>query len=103
MKVLLLAAAAVAAMAAPAFGEEIKVGRLQCDVSAGLGMIIASSKDMECRFLTADGRHHEMYHGRINKFGLDIGGTDRGVLVWDVFATTAGPLRHALAGDYTGF
>ena len=103
MKTFLLSAAMIATMTAPALAEELKVGRLQCDVSAGLGMIIASSKDMECRFLTADGRHHEMYHGRINKFGLDIGGTDRGLLVWDVFATTAGPLRHALAGDYTGF
>jgi hypothetical protein len=102
MRIFVLAAAAAVALSAPAYAEEIKVGRLQCDVSAGLGMIIASSKNMECRFLTADGRHHEMYHGHINKFGLDIGGTDRGVLVWDVFATTKGPLRHALAGDYTG-
>jgi hypothetical protein len=102
MKTILLAAVIAAAMSAPAMAEEVKVGRLQCDVSAGLGMIIASSKEMECRFLSANGRHHEMYHGRINKFGLDIGGTQRGILVWDVFAPTAGPLRHALAGDYTG-
>ena len=93
-----LAAAAVT----PACAEQVKVGRLQCEVAAGLGMIIASSKEMECRFLSANGRHHGMYHGRIKKFGLDIGGTDRGMLVWDVFAPTAGPLRHALAGDYTG-
>jgi hypothetical protein len=103
MKTILLAAVIAAAMSAPAIAEEVKVGRLQCDVSAGLGMIIASSKEMECRFLTANGRHHELYHGRINKFGLDIGGTERGILVWDVFAATAGSLRHALAGDYTGF
>jgi len=43
-----------------------------------------------------------MYHGRINKFGLDIGGTDRGILVWDVYAPTEGPLHHALAGNYEG-
>jgi hypothetical protein len=103
MKSFLLAAVAAAAMSVPAMAEEVKVGRLQCDVSAGLGMIIASSKEMECRFLSANGRRHELYHGRINKFGVDIGGTDRGVLVWEVFAPTAGPLRHALAGDYTGF
>ncbi len=91
----------VALIATPAFAEQVKVGRLQCEVSSGLGMIIASSKEMECRFAPARGRA-ELYHGRIKKFGLDIGGTDRGVLVWDVFAPTAGPLRHALAGDYTG-
>jgi hypothetical protein len=102
MKSILLAAAVLAAASAtPAFAEQVKVGQLQCDVSAGLGMIIASSKDMQCRFTSANGRH-EMYHGRIKKFGVDIGGTNRGTLVWDVFAPTRGPLRHALAGDYTG-
>ena len=95
-------AAAVCLAAAPAFAaEQVKVGQLRCEVSAGLGMIIASSKEMECRFLPLRGRP-EMYHGRIKRFGLDIGPTQAGVLVWDVFAPTAGRLRHALAGDYTG-
>jgi hypothetical protein len=94
-------ASAAAALASPAFAEGVKVGRLQCDVSAGLGMIIASSKAMECRFLPLRGRS-EMYHGFIRRFGLDLGGTDRGVLVWDVFAPGPGRVRHALAGDYSG-
>ena len=103
MKSLVFVAAAVgAAFAAPAYAEEVKVGRLQCDVAAGLGMIITSSKEMECRYTSANGRRHEAYHGRINKFGVDIGGTERGTLTWDVFAPTSGPLRHALAGDYSG-
>jgi hypothetical protein len=104
MKSALFAAAAAlsTALVVPAQAEQVKVGQLQCIVSAGLGMIIASSKEMECRFTTANGRHHEMYHGRINKFGLDIGGTDRGTLTWGVFASTKGPLRDALAGDYAG-
>jgi hypothetical protein len=102
MKTTLLAAVLTVALTAPAFAEQIKVGELRCEVSAGLGMIIASSKEMECRYTSADGRHHEMYHGKISKFGLDIGGTDRGTLTWEVFAPTKGPLRHALAGDYTG-
>ncbi len=102
MKSTLLAAAVLAAASAtPAFAEQVKIGRLQCEVAAGLGMIIASSKEMECRFVSEDG-HREMYHGRIKKFGVDIGGTDRGTLTWDVFGATRGPLRHALAGDYTG-
>jgi hypothetical protein len=100
MKTLTLAAA-LGLCAAPAFADELKVGRLQCEVSAGLGMIVTSAKEMECRFLPARGRP-ERYHGVIRKFGLDLGGTDRGVLVWDVFAPVAGRLRHALAGDYTG-
>ena len=102
MKLVMFAAALAVAFAAPAMADEVKVGRLQCEVSAGLGAIIASSKEMECRYTSANGRHHEMYHGRINKFGLDIGATNSGILTWDVFAPTRGPLRHALAGDYTG-
>ncbi len=102
MKFSLLAAAAALAFAAPALASEhVKVGRLQCEVSGGLGMIIASSKEMECRFVSANG-HEEMYHGRIRKFGLDIGGTDRGTLVWDVYSPTEGPMRGALAGNYEG-
>ena len=102
MKTPALAAAALALLAMPAFAHEnVKVGRLQCEVSAGLGMIIASSKEMECRFVSTNGKS-ELYHGKIKKFGLDIGGTDRGTLTWDVFAPTDGPLRRALAGDYAG-
>ena len=102
MKTLMLAAAALGLLASPALAaEQVKVGRLQCEVAAGLGMIIASSKDMECRFVSTQGKS-ELYHGKIKKFGLDIGGTDRGTLTWDVFAPTDGPLRRALAGDYAG-
>jgi hypothetical protein len=99
MKFAWLAAALV--VAGPAYASEVKVGRLQCEVSAGLGLIVASSKAMECRYLPLRGRP-EMYHGFIRRFGLDLGGTDRGVLSWDVFAPGAGAMRHALAGDYTG-
>jgi hypothetical protein len=101
MKIAWFAAAALV-FASPAFAAEVKVGQLQCDVSAGLGMIVASSKAMECRYLPLRGRP-ETYHGFIRRFGLDLGATDRGVLVWDVFAPTAGRMRHALAGDYSGF
>ena len=71
------------------------------EVAGGLGLIIGSSKEMECRFVSADGRR-EHYYGTIRKFGLDIGSTNAGTLAWDVFAPTAGPLHHALAGDYAG-
>ncbi len=43
----------------------------------------------------------EQYTGVITKFGLDVGATTGGRMVWAVFAeTNAG--RGALAGDYTG-
>jgi len=79
--------------------QNVKVGVLRCDVGAGLGLIITSSKTMSCIFKSARG-HSERYSGRIQKFGIDIGATDRGVLAWDVFAPSSGPKRGALAGDY---
>jgi Protein of unknown function (DUF992) len=81
--------------------QGVKVGALRCDVSGGLGLIITSSKDMNCVFTSASGQS-EPYSGTIRKFGLDIGVTDQGVLAWDVFAPSEGPKPGALAGDYTG-
>ncbi|HUB64242.1 MAG TPA: DUF992 domain-containing protein [Methylocella sp.] len=81
--------------------QGLKVGRLRCNVSGGLGLIITSTKEMSCVFTSIRG-HHELYFGTIRKFGLDIGATDRGVLAWTVFAPTAGPKHGALAGDYGG-
>lgn len=59
--------------------QHVKVGVLRCEVAAGLGMIIASRKDMECRFTSEHGRS-EHYYGHIQKFGIDIGSANRGVL-----------------------
>ena len=101
MKALLLAAALSTVFALPALAEQVKVGELTCDVSAGLGAIIGSSKDMTCRYAPIRGRQ-EIYHGHLGKFGLDVGATDRGVLAWEVYAPSARLPRRALAGDYGG-
>ena len=43
----------------------------------------------------------ENYTGSFSKFGLDIGATAAGVMIWGVFTeTSAGP--GFLAGDYVG-
>jgi hypothetical protein len=95
-------ASAVIAASLPALSQErVKIGNLRCEVSGGLGLIITSTKEMECAF-TAPNGYSEPYYGTIQKFGLDIGATNQGVLSWDVFAPTAGPRRGALAGDYAG-
>ncbi len=89
-------------LVAPAAAQQnVKIGSLRCDVSGGLGLIIASSHELECWFTSANGRH-ERYYGRISKFGLDIGGTTGGVLIWDVLAADSGRSVGALAGDYAG-
>jgi hypothetical protein len=76
--------------------QGVKVGASSCEVAAGLGLIITSSKEMNCLFTSASGQS-EPYSGTIRKFGLDIGATDQGVLAWDVFAPSEGPERGALA------
>jgi hypothetical protein len=97
-------AASLAALITPAqtavAQQGVTVGALTCEVSAGLGLIVTSSKEMNCVFTSPAGR--EPYYGTIRKFGLDIGATDQGILAWEVFAPSAGPKRGALAGEYAG-
>jgi hypothetical protein len=83
-------------------GERVKAGTLACDVSGGIGFIIGSKKSMTCTFTpSAPGWPAEAYTGTISKFGLDIGATSGGTMVWVVFAGGS-PAPHALAGHYTG-
>lgn len=90
------------ASAEPAAAQQVRAGLLTCDVSAGLGLIIGSQKQLACVF-TPDqaGIPGEEYGGSITKYGLDLGITGGGVMVWAVFTgTVAGP--GFLAGDYVG-
>ena len=98
-----LTAAAVAgfssgSVAAP---ERIKAGSLTCDVSAGIGLIVGSQKQIQCIFKPAAAGPSEVYTGMINKFGLDVGATSGGELVWLVYAPTNRRVG-ALAGKYAG-
>jgi hypothetical protein len=93
---------ALCALAEPALAQsDVKVGTLRCQVSAGLGLVITSAKEMRCAYTSTRG-FREWYYGTIRKFGLDVGATGGGVLAWAVFAPTAGRARGALAGDYVG-
>jgi uncharacterized protein DUF992 len=95
-------AAAVSAQGTPALAQAgVRVGTLSCNVAAGWGFIFGSSKALRCVFSGAPG-HYDHYAGTINKFGVDIGYTQGGVLVWAVFAPTAHIGPGALAGSYVG-
>ena len=105
-KLRLAAGAATVALAALAFGgtanaDGVKVGVLTCHVSSGWGFIIGSSKDLRCSFSPSAGMS-EHYIGTVSKFGVDIGYTEGGVLVWGVFAPTSDMRKGALSGDYVG-
>ena len=79
----------------------VRVGTLSCNVASGWGFIFGSSKALRCTLAPGAGRP-EYYAGTINKFGVDIGYTQGGVLVWAVFAPTANPGPGALNGNYIG-
>ncbi len=98
-----LALAATLAMPTSSIAQSnrTKVGTLACDISGGVGLIIASKKDVTCLFTPAAAGPREVYVGSISKFGLDIGATAGGEMVWTVFAPSNKKFG-ALAGEYGG-
>ena len=96
----LVAAASLGLAASAQAKPGVKAGVLSCDVSGGWGFVFGSSKDMNCTFSPAVGEP-EHYTGVINKYGVDVGYTRGGIMVWAVFAP--GQVAHgALAGNYGG-
>ena len=94
-------ALATVAAASAAAAADLKVGVLHCDVARGWGFVLGSSKALDCTFSPLQGEI-EHYAGTISKFGLDVGYTRGGVLIWDVVAPTAGSKVGALQGGYAG-
>ncbi len=82
-------------------GQRVKAGMLSCDISAGIGLIIGSQKQVTCMFTPDQPGPREVYVGSITKFGLDIGVTTGGQMAWAVYAPTTRRFG-ALAGRYGG-
>jgi hypothetical protein len=91
-------ALASSANAAP---HGVRVGELTCNVASGWGFVFGSTKDLHCTY-HGNGNRYEHYTGTISKFGVDVGYTTGGVLVWGVFAPTSDMRKGALSGDYAG-
>lgn len=79
----------------------VRIGTLSCSVAGGWGFVFGSSKALHCTLTPGPG-HPEHYSGTISKFGVDIGYTNGGVLVWGVLAPGPNVGPGALAGDYVG-
>jgi hypothetical protein len=79
----------------------VQAGVLTCNVASGSGFIFGSDRDISCTF-SGNGGRIEHYTGTISKFGVDIGYTRGGVIMWAVLAPTHNPPPHALTGDYGG-
>ena len=103
IKKLLLAFAATLLLAGAAEAQSrIQVGILTCEVEAGIGLIIVSSKDLTCEF-EGEGGEYEVYDGTIDKLGLDVGFTAVTKIAWLVFAAANTPVREGfLSGQYVG-
>ena len=94
-------AAGALAYGTPAQAQGIRAGTLTCNVSSGFGFVFGSSRSVNCTFAPAGGPPQH-YVGSIDKFGVDIGYTKGGVLVWTVLAPTTSPAPGSLAGSYGG-
>jgi Protein of unknown function (DUF992) len=94
-------AAGASGYGTPAQAQGVKAGVLTCSESSGFGFIFGSSKAVNCTF-SPPGGLPQHYVGSIDNFGVDIGYTKGGVLVWTVLAPTTSPAPGSLAGSYGG-
>lgn len=92
---------ALSAASAQAQPRQVQVGTLTCSLSASVGLIVGSQRNVNCIFHGAPSEPDEAYTGQITRVGLDVGFTAGGVIVWTVFADSN---RYAgmLAGSYGG-
>jgi Protein of unknown function (DUF992) len=105
----LVAALAVAAFVwegQPAQAQQsyVEAGVLTCEVSGAIGLIITSKQTMTCTYKPAGAAFgvQQKYTGTIRKFGLDVGITGAGVIIWTVLTAVQGVPQGALAGKYVG-
>ncbi len=78
------------------------VGRLDCNVSGGVGFVITSRRALNCDYSPSGGARHQHYVGTISRFGLDLGAQGPGRLTWDVVSLGGAVGPGALAGTFTG-
>jgi Protein of unknown function (DUF992) len=81
--------------------RRVELGTLTCSMSASIGLIVGSQKNVNCIFRGQPGEPEEAYTGTMTTIGLDIGITTGGVIVWTVFADTS-RFGGMLAGRYVG-
>jgi hypothetical protein len=80
----------------------VQAGSLRCNVGAGVGLLVTGSRNLSCVFKRLNGVR-ERYDGTIRTFGVDIGVSGAGVILWTVIAANPRNLPgYALAGTYDG-
>lgn len=99
-----VAASALAFAAAPAAAQtRVQVGVLTCQMAPNVSFIIGSVREMTCTMRpSVKGVPKGTYTGVVRRFGLDIGVTGQGTLVWTVLAPTTKIGVKDLRGTYAG-
>jgi hypothetical protein len=92
--------AAAVSTPASAQRDRVQVGKLECSLSSGIGLVVGSQRNIACNF-KPDGGPPEAYAGTMTRVGLDVGFTGGGVIIWSVFTGTN---RYVgmLTGTYVG-
>lgn len=89
-------------LAGRAYAQDGTAGFLKCDVASGWGFVFGSSKDLKCVYSPVGGQPTENYTGKIQKFGVDIGYTQSGIILWTVLAPRTNLEPGAVEGKYVG-
>src|SRR5215475_12559982 len=92
--------AGTATVPADAQPRRVQVGTLACSISAGIGLLVASQRNVSCNFQPDNGPP-EAYTGTITRIGVDVGFTAGSSMVWGVFTDT-NRFVGMLAGTYAG-
>jgi hypothetical protein len=96
-----VAGAALLAMVVPGGAQQrVQVGSLTCSISAGIGLLVASQRNVNCIFKPDNGPP-ESYTGVLTTIGVDVGFTTGGAMVWGVFTGTS-RYTGMLTGTYAG-
>jgi hypothetical protein len=93
-----LTAAAITPVDAQA--RRVQVGTLACSISAGVGVLVGSQRNVACNFQPDNGPP-EAYTGTMTRVGVDVGFTTGGAMVWGVFTDTS-RYTGMLTGTYAG-
>ncbi|HZC57621.1 MAG TPA: DUF992 domain-containing protein [Xanthobacteraceae bacterium] len=99
----LMATAALAGVTttpANAQGRSVQIGQLACSMSASIGLIVASQKNVSCTFNPNSGPP-EAYLGTMTIIGVDVGFTTGSAMVWGV-STSTSRYSGMLSGTYAG-
>lgn len=82
--------------------SRIYIGSLSCNVGGSTGYVLASSKSLDCVFLSKDGTQSAQYTGSIDKVGVDIGYTKAVHTIWRVYSLGSDRGPYNLGGTYVG-